>query len=101
MPPDEALARLKAFRAADPSTHGGRVLSSVDGPGRPDLDAFVAEAGHTFLPVDDTLTVRSARASAEFSPAAPTGEVGRGIDVARIGAGRGDEDEGAVGQEAT
>ncbi len=52
MTPEEALARLAALRAADPPTHGGRVLSYVYDPGRPDLDALVAQAVTAFLPVN-------------------------------------------------
>ena len=52
MTPDEALARLKELRAADPPTHGGRVLSYVYDHGRPDLDALVGEAVAALLPVN-------------------------------------------------
>ena len=51
-PADEVLADLASLRAADPPTHGGRVLSYVYDPGRPDLDAVAAEAVRLFLPVN-------------------------------------------------
>ncbi len=50
--PDSVLADLLALRQADPPTHGGRVLSYVYDPGRPDLDALVASAVEAFLPVN-------------------------------------------------
>lgn len=49
---DEVLADLAALRAADPPTHGGRVLSYVYDPGRPDLDEVAAQAVRLFLPVN-------------------------------------------------
>ncbi|WP_456788494.1 pyridoxal phosphate-dependent decarboxylase family protein [Cellulomonas sp. P5_C5] len=49
---DDVLADLAALRAADPPTHGGRVLSYVYDPGRPDLDEVAAEAVRLFLPVN-------------------------------------------------
>ncbi|MDM7853391.1 pyridoxal phosphate-dependent decarboxylase family protein [Cellulomonas alba] len=51
-PVDAVLARLAQLRAADPPTHGGRVLSYVYDPGRPDLDQLAAEAVRLFLPVN-------------------------------------------------
>src|SRR5699024_3702804 len=45
-------ARLDALRAADPPTHGGRVLSYVYDHGRPELDELVARAVQRFLPVN-------------------------------------------------
>ncbi|MET0789421.1 MAG: aspartate aminotransferase family protein [Cellulomonas sp.] len=50
--PDDVLADLAELRAADPPTHGGRVLSYVYDPGRADLDAVAAEAVRLFLPVN-------------------------------------------------
>ncbi|KQS97216.1 pyridoxal phosphate-dependent decarboxylase family protein [Cellulomonas sp. Leaf395] len=49
---DDVLADLAALRAGDPPTHGGRVLSYVYDPGRPDLDDVAAEAVRLFLPVN-------------------------------------------------
>lgn len=49
---DAVLADLAALRAADPPTHGGRVLSYVYDPGRPDLDDVAAQAVRLFLPVN-------------------------------------------------
>ncbi|WP_456824662.1 pyridoxal phosphate-dependent decarboxylase family protein [Cellulomonas sp. P5_E12] len=49
---DDVLADLAGLRAADPPTHGGRVLSYVYDPGRPELDAVAAEAVRLFLPVN-------------------------------------------------
>ena len=51
-PTDDVLADLAALRAADPPTHGGRVLSYVYDPGRPDLDEVAARAVGLFLPVN-------------------------------------------------
>lgn len=51
-PTDAVLADLAALRAADPPTHGGRVLSYVYDPGRPDLDDVAAQAVRLFLPVN-------------------------------------------------
>lgn len=51
-PADDVLAELLALRAADPPTHGGRVLSYVYDPGRPDLDALAERAATAFLPVN-------------------------------------------------
>ncbi|GEL97170.1 pyridoxal phosphate-dependent decarboxylase family protein [Cellulomonas terrae] len=51
-PIDDVLADLAALRAADPPTHGGRVLSYVYDPGRPDLDEVAAQAVRLFLPVN-------------------------------------------------
>ncbi|GEK19985.1 pyridoxal phosphate-dependent decarboxylase family protein [Cellulomonas xylanilytica] len=51
-PADDVLADLAALRAADPPTHGGRVLSYVYDPGRPDLDEVAAQAVRLFLPVN-------------------------------------------------
>ncbi|MEZ0449661.1 pyridoxal phosphate-dependent decarboxylase family protein [Cellulomonas sp. ICMP 17802] len=51
-PAADVLADLTALRAGDPPTHGGRVLSYVYDPGRPDLDAVAAEAVRLFLPVN-------------------------------------------------
>ncbi|KQR16186.1 aminotransferase class V-fold PLP-dependent enzyme [Cellulomonas sp. Leaf334] len=51
-PTDDVLADLVALRAADPPTHGGRVLSYVYDPGRPDLDEVAAQAVRLFLPVN-------------------------------------------------
>lgn len=45
-------ARLDALRAADPPTHGGRVLSYVYDHGRPELDDLAARAVQRFLPVN-------------------------------------------------
>ena len=50
--PEDVLRDLAGLRAADPPTHGGRVLSYVYDPGRPDLDAVAAEAVRLFLPVN-------------------------------------------------
>lgn len=49
---EDVLADLAALRAADPPTHGGRVLSYVYDPGRPDLDEVAAQAVRLFLPVN-------------------------------------------------
>ena len=49
---DDVLADLAALRAGDPPTHGGRVLSYVYDPDRPDLDDVAAEAVRLFLPVN-------------------------------------------------
>ncbi|WP_147917397.1 pyridoxal phosphate-dependent decarboxylase family protein [Ruania zhangjianzhongii] len=49
---DDIGAQLKALRAADPPTHGGRVLSYVYDHGRPELDEVVAAAVQAFLPVN-------------------------------------------------
>ena len=49
---DDVLSDLAALRAADPPTHGGRVLSYVYDPGRPDLDEVAARAVGLFLPVN-------------------------------------------------
>lgn len=58
---DEVLATLRALREADPPTHGGRVLSYVYDPGRPDLDELAAAAARLFQPVNglDPTTFRS------------------------------------------
>ncbi|WP_019137211.1 pyridoxal phosphate-dependent decarboxylase family protein [Cellulomonas massiliensis] len=50
--PDDVLAELEALRAADPPTHGGRVLSYVYDPGHPDLDRLAERAAAAFLPVN-------------------------------------------------
>ncbi|GEL95023.1 pyridoxal phosphate-dependent decarboxylase family protein [Cellulomonas composti] len=50
--PDDVLAELLALRAADPPTHGGRVLSYVYDPGRADLDRVAEQAATAFLPVN-------------------------------------------------
>ena len=50
--PDDVLAVLRSLRAADPPTHGGRVLSYVYDHGRPELDELVREAAIAFLPVN-------------------------------------------------
>ena len=52
MTPAEAVENLTRLRAADPPTHGGRVLSYVYDAGRPDLDAVAAEAARLFQPVN-------------------------------------------------
>ena len=49
---DDIVAQLEALRAADPPTHGGRVLSYVYDHGRPELDAVVGAAVQAFLPVN-------------------------------------------------
>ena len=49
---EDVLADLAGWRAADPPTHGGRVLSYVYDPGRPELDRVAAEAVRLFLPVN-------------------------------------------------
>ncbi|MDQ0374490.1 pyridoxal phosphate-dependent decarboxylase family protein [Cellulomonas humilata] len=49
---DDVLADLATLRAADPPTHGGRVLSYVYDPGRADLDEVAAQAVRLFLPVN-------------------------------------------------
>ena len=46
------LAELEALRAADPPTHGGRVLSYVYDSGRAEVDALAREAAALFLPVN-------------------------------------------------
>lgn len=51
-PAEDVLATLRALRAADPPTHGGRVLSYVYDSGRADLDRVAAEAAELFLPVN-------------------------------------------------
>lgn len=51
-PSQEVLADLASWRAGDPPTHGGRILSYVYDPGRPDLDEVAAEAVRMFLPVN-------------------------------------------------
>ncbi|WP_426592035.1 pyridoxal phosphate-dependent decarboxylase family protein [Cellulomonas sp. McL0617] len=51
-PVADVLADLASWRAADPPTHGGRILSYVYDPGRPDLDDVAAEAVRMFLPVN-------------------------------------------------
>lgn len=58
---EAALATLRALRDADPPTHGGRVLSYVYDPGRPDLDEVAAQAARLFQPVNglDPTTFRS------------------------------------------
>lgn len=50
--PSDVLAELTALRAADPPTHGGRVLSYVYDHGRPELDDLVAAAATQLLPVN-------------------------------------------------
>lgn len=49
---EDVLADLTAWRATDPPTHGGRVLSYVYDAGRPELDQVAAEAVRLFLPVN-------------------------------------------------
>lgn len=51
-PHETVLTELRALRAQDPPTHGGRVLSYVYDSGRPDLDALTARAAELFLPVN-------------------------------------------------
>src|SRR5690606_19656297 len=51
-PAEDVPAPLRALRAADPPTHGGRVLSYVYDSGRADLDRVAAEAAELFLPVN-------------------------------------------------
>jgi glutamate/tyrosine decarboxylase-like PLP-dependent enzyme len=48
----EILDQLRGLRAADPPTHGGRVLSYVYDSGRPDLDELAQRAAALFLPVN-------------------------------------------------
>lgn len=48
----DVLADLASWRAADPPTHGGRILSYVYDPGRTDLDEVAADAVRMFLPVN-------------------------------------------------
>lgn len=48
----EILDQLRELRAADPPTHGGRVLSYVYDSGRADLDALAQDAASLFLPVN-------------------------------------------------
>lgn len=48
----EILDQLRELRAADPPTHGGRVLSYVYDSGRADLDRLAQEAAALFLPVN-------------------------------------------------
>ncbi len=50
--PDTVLAALRALRAEDPPTHGGRVLSYVYDHGRPELDDLASAAAQLFLPVN-------------------------------------------------
>lgn len=51
-PHDTVLAELRALRAQDPPTHGGRVLSYIYDSGRADLDELTARAAELFLPVN-------------------------------------------------
>lgn len=51
-PQTDPLAALRALRAQDPPTHGGRVLSYVYDSGCTGLDEIVAEAAELFLPVN-------------------------------------------------
>lgn len=48
----EILEQLRELRAADPPTHGGRVLSYVYDSGRSDLDVLAREAAALFQPVN-------------------------------------------------
>ncbi|UFU04732.1 pyridoxal phosphate-dependent decarboxylase family protein [Ruania halotolerans] len=50
--PASVLDALTQVRAADPPTHGGRVLSYVYDHGRPELDELAARAATMFLPVN-------------------------------------------------
>ncbi len=59
--PADVLARLDALRALDAPTHGGRLLSYVYDPGRPELDELAAAAVRAMQPVNglDPTTFRS------------------------------------------